>query len=427
MKLAVWAVAVSVILPALPLLSYRVDYSVTTDAFVAGCLLVMTGGYYFARTRPRATPATYNDAVSEAVIARVLAGLGIVGSALLLVDTQAAGSHLSIGFLLENLSAIRASAFDALADSSRPSPLTFVGLYLAPCSLLAIIAAVKVGGRTLVGLAAVGFVLLAMVSLFVYGGRTTLFVALLLGLVSWYLSGKRIAVLRLRAWLYAALAVLVIAYFSVSWIDTRQGASFNPEADLAVTQHAEYHPLVAPIAQRNETVATGLLSLGYFGSPLPTLTFYLQQKPIPGPYNGAYSFPLPTRMAGRLTGRDVQPSVDLRAEVFEPLEAAGYFGNVWTTWLRDLFVDFGYTGALLACGLFGAFMAWSRNRFERTGALHYHYLEVISCLTIAFGAFTSYLPFSFLSSAFFTAVVVMFVTRVQRDNTRVSAPVGQTS
>ena len=81
------------------------------------------------------------------------------------------------------------------------------------------------------------------------------------------------------------------------------------------------------------------------------------------------------------------------------------------------------------CALFGAFMAWARNRFEATGALHYHSFEVMACFTLAFGAFASVLPFSLLASAFFTAFAVMFATRVRAHSvdSRASAPPSTTS
>ena len=230
--------------------------------------------------------------------------------------------------------------------------------------------------------------------------------------MSLFLTGKRLTV-RPRTLVAAAALLLVVGYFSVSFFNARSNISDNPELILEATQRAEYKPWLADRAKASPILATGLVSLGYFSSPLPSLAFYLQRPPVPGPYYGAYSYPLPARVATGLGGANAKSWADIRAEVFAPLESAGYSGNVWTTWLRDLVIDFGYVGAVIFCALFAAFMAWARNRFEQTGALHYHYFEVIACFTLAFGAFTSVMPFVFLASAFFLSIAVMFATRIQ--------------
>ena len=82
--------------------------------------------------------------------------------------------------------------------------------------------------------------------------------------------------------------------------------------------------------------------------------------------------------------------------------------------LRDLLADFGYIGAILFCALFGGFLAWARNRYEMTGALHYHYLEIIACFTLGFGAFTSFLFESFVAYAFLFALLALGMSRKWR-------------
>jgi hypothetical protein len=415
MLLALWVWAVGIALMSAPLFTYRVDYAAAVDAFVALCLAATTLGYHVLRKRPRPVPQSSSERGREIALARVLSGLGILGCLLQLGGAVAGGTQLSVAYLLQNLTVIRDTAFDQAADS-RSSPLGFVDGYLASFSFLSVIAVARLGmagGRSLVLLGVANFVLAALVGLFLTGGRTTLFYALLLVLVSLYLSGRRLTVLNPRALLAAAATLVLVAYFSVSFLDTRSGVSDDPERVLEHTQRAEYRPWVARAAQANPVLATTLVSIGYFGSPLPTLSYYLQRKPVPGPYWGAYSYPLPARVSAAVAGTTPKSLATIREEVFDPLESAGYSGNVWATWLRDLVIDFGYSGAVVFCALFGAFMAWARNRFELTGALHYHTFEVMACFTLAFGAFASVLPFALLASAFFTAFAVMFAMRVR--------------
>ena len=85
---------------------------------------------------------------------------------------------------------------------------------------------------------------------------------------------------------------------------------------------------------------------------------------------------------------------------------------MWATWLRDLLIDFGTGIAILFCAATGAFMAWARNRHETTGALHYHYFEVLACFTLGFGAFASFLFDPFLAIPFYMAFVVMVFVRL---------------
>ena len=123
----------------------------------------------------------------------------------------------------------------------------------------------KAGGRSLIVLGTVNFVLAALVGLFLTGGRTTLFYALLLVLVSLYLSGRRLTVAepadaagrRRRA------AARRATSRCRSWTRARASAT-NPERVLEHTQRAEYRPWLAGAAQANPVLATTLVSVGYF-------------------------------------------------------------------------------------------------------------------------------------------------------------------
>lgn len=405
--LALWAVAV--ILMSAPLFAYRVEYSALADVFVAACLLATTTGYLTVRTKATPAPSTYRYIHKEILVAKLLAMLGISGCVLLLIDAQSRGLELSVAYLLENLSSSRAAAFDRLNDSSVGTPLAALGSVLAPCCSLSVIAAVRfgrAGGRSLVALGAASFLFVATAGLFVYSGRSMLVYAGLLGLISLYISGKRVLRFRPTPLLVAVAIAAGGWYFSVAWLENREGG-VQPEEVLRLTQRAEYRPWVAPIARNNHALGVGLISLGYFASPLPALSFYVEQGTLPGPFWGQYSFPIPAGIVRFALGPDtLREWIDIRQEVFLPFEAVGYAGNVWATWLRDLLIDFGYLGALVFCSLFGAFMAWARNAFQRTGRVHYHWCEVIACLTFGFGAFVGLLFFGLLSIAFFGALAI---------------------
>lgn len=413
--LALSAWGVSLLLASPIIFAYAVDYSLRTDAFVAACLSAATVAYVLCRRAPRPAPSTYVHRMQEIRISKLLGVTGALGCLLLLADAHANnGLQFSLGYLLDNVSTIRADQFDGLASGADRGLVGTIGGLVAPCTVLSVIGAVRLGregGRAIRWLGLVNFALVGAVSLMVFAGRATIVNLALLVLVSLFVSGRRLSPLRPRTLVAGALLLICAWYFATGWLGTRED---RPETlvILEVTQRAELRPWIADIVARDESAGLATVSVGYFGSPLPTLAFYMQQQPTPGPYYGAYSYPLPARVLGTVRGTWTREDwYAIRREIYAPIESQNYFGNVWSTWLRDLLVDFGLAGTIMFCGLFGAFMAWARNRYELTGALHYHYLEVIACFSLGFGAFTSFLFDPFLALPFLFALAVMVAVR----------------
>ena len=411
---ALYAWVVSLALGSPLLYVYRVDYLLGADALMGACLCVTTVCYLLVRRTPRDTPVRYERRAFEVRAALVMGVLGMVGCLLLISDAQAGGLQLNPSYLLENLSRIRDEQFQSLADAANRGAIGTLGGLTAPCGLLCILAAVRLGTETdriLRTVAVINFVLLAIVSLGVLAGRATITNVVLLALFSMYLSGRMFRVTPQTAVL-AAAAVVSVWFLSTSWISTREDQAASAPI-LEKTQRASLRPWVESVASGNESVGLALVSIGYFASPIPTLHYYLQTPPLPGPFYGAYSFPLAARFIGTIDGTWTREQwYGLREEIYAPISSRGYFANVWSTWLRDLLVDFGYLGAGMFCALFGVMMAWARNRSEATGALHYHYCEVLVGFALGFGAFTSFLFDPFIAIPFVVAVVLMICTRV---------------
>lgn len=419
--------AVELLLIGLPIFSYQVEYSMFADAFVGLALLLLTTGYFAVRS-PTEPVAADRISMFEIGLAKAYGVLGIVGSVLLLYDASSRGTRISIRYLLENLATIRSSVFENLAYAVAPTRASVAGAYLGACGLLAIIASIRIGWRAsplLAVLAIANGVLTAAASLFAYGGRASVFYVVAIAFISAYLCGRRLVAWRLRYMLAVAATLLATWYFSVGWLQTREGP-IDTKAVLADTQRATLRPWLEGVVGDDRAASTALLSLGYFASPLPTFTFYMARDPRPGPFWGAYSFPLPARIAARATGRHTADRwLVVRAQVFAPLESAGFAGNVWATWLRDLVVDFGALGALLVCSFFGAFLAWARNQAERSGEMHFHYLEVLAAFAIAVGAFHNVVWFTLIANAFFISLVTMLVVRARPRSRQVRATRGE--
>ena len=413
LALAAWGA--SLLLASPIIFKYAVDYSIRTDAFVATCLSAATVAYLLFRRAPRPAPSTYVHRTREIRISKLLGVAGALGCLLLLADAHATnGLQFSLSYLLDNVSTIRTDQFEGLASGVDRGLVGTLGGLVAPCAVLSVIGAVRLGregGQAVRWLGIVNFALVAAVSLRVFAGRATIVNLALLVLVSLFVSGRRLSPLRPRTLAVGALLLVCAWYFATGWFGTREDHP-NTLVILQGTQRAELRPWIAGIVARDESAGLAAVSVGYFASPLPTLAFYMQQRPTPGPYYGAYSYPLPARVLGTVRGTWTRDEwYAIRQDIYAPIESQNYFGNVWSTWLRDLLVDFGFAGAIMFCGLFGAFMAWARNRYELTGALHYHYLEVTACFSLGFGAFTSFLFDPFVALPFFFALAVMFAVR----------------
>ena len=417
MALALLFWGLSVVLVAVPLLSYDVAYSLRVDALVAGSLLAATTGYLLVRVRrpARSTGVLVVPIRSyrhkERTVYLVFAALGVVGGVMLLIDVQNSGTTLSLSYLVTNLTSIRSTAI----DSSQPvrSLLFNIGLYLLSCSYVAVIAATilrRSEGALFRVVSIASLVMIAAVSLFAFGGRTIIVNAVLLLLAAAYLRGGRVRVFKARTVVGITLLALTTWYLATSYFSTREG-DVSVDYYLSHLERAKLRPWIGSAARNNAGVGSAVINFGYFASPLATLSWYDQQRERPGPFWGQYSYPLATRVLSETRG--TQSWIAVRREVFAPLESAGYAGNVWGTWLRDLVVDFGYLGTLVYCFAFAGFMGWARNGFERTGAVHYHVLEVLACVTLAFGAFQGLLPANVFSGTFLAAIGAMLVVRLQ--------------
>jgi hypothetical protein len=138
------------------------------------------------------------------------------------------------------------------------------------------------------------------------------------------------------------------------------------------------------------------VSLNYFSSPTPTLVRYLQvpEEQLAGPYAGQYSLYLLARPFTFVLGDERTPSFfDMRLEIFEPLTAAGYAGNVWATSARDLIVDFGRYGAIAAILVLSLL---SGIAFAASEATRRHDRRVLACFVLI-GWF--WFPFHLLTTA----------------------------
>ncbi|MFH1235600.1 MAG: hypothetical protein V1685_01525, partial [Parcubacteria group bacterium] len=98
---------------------------------------------------------------------------------------------------------------------------------------------------------------------------------------------------------------------------------------------------------------TLLAQTSYFSSPIPKLTYFVEVGGVDDWYQmGMYNFPQVSRLIKIVTGRN--PWLDIRRQISK-LVQSGHSPNPWATGVRDFVIDFGFFGAILACGVFGSF------------------------------------------------------------------------
>jgi hypothetical protein len=395
--LTVWAVAV--LLTALPVLTYLIPYSASVDRFIALCLGAAAIGYNIVRKPSIAPPTPPPTVRSDQNGAHWLGWVGVAGNVLLLVYAMRHGAKLGPSYLIHNLSSIRDKNFE-LAVNGVHGPIGILGSFLAPAGYLYLVIATKVKANRLLTVA--NFGLIVLVALFFYGGRQTIFVAVLLVVLGLWLRGAKLNV-KPRTIVVVLVALVSVWYFTTSFVSQRQTVT-DPRVLLHATSRTDYGPWTASRAESDPQFGSTLVQYSYLSSPIPSLMYYMNSGLAPKPLYGAYSLPLPRVFTGLLLGTyDPQAWSKARIKVFRPFKDTGYVANAWATLLRDLFADFGKAGAVLFCGLLGVFIAWARNRYEDTGEVFYHALEVYATLIFAFGAFQSLLWPDYMGNGFFLA------------------------
>ena len=429
LRLGLWAWTLSVFLAALPILTYTTTYTLRLDAFIAASLAALAGGYLVARV-PRAPVRESKATLSrDLTVALWVGALGAVGCVLLLIDARNAGTELSLSFLTNNLNTIRSDSFLRGAGQKRTG-LATLGNYLSPATLLYVTVSWRFKGLHpwIRPLNVISVALILLVSLFVYAARQPMIVALLLVLSSRWLRGSIERKVNLRTVLRAIFALVAVWLLAISFVSARQGATGNTESEyyLQKVSRAQYAGWIAPAARDIPVLGQALFQISYYSSPLPTLGYYMASSPIPGPYLGQYSFPTVVSVLRIVAGASgPNPWPRYREKVFLPLTSRGYYGNVWPTWLRDLYVDFGYF-TIMFTFLFGVLMARARNRFEATRSVFPGAVEAYCAVIFGFGAFQNLLYMNYALNGLMIAIGIT-LWQWLREGFRLSGPHQETS
>ena len=145
--------------------------------------------------------------------------------------------------------------------------------------------------------------------------------------------------------------------------------------------------------------------LFYLTHPIPNFVIFFD-LPRPGPYWGLWEFPF---VARRLQSVGLDPSsVGARIDmVYAMFATSGRSPQVWQTGVRDLIIDFGDAGALVATALFGFWAGRIHYRTCSRGGLISIYLLVGINLLCVYSALLSGISDT-LVFFYFMAVIIMY-------------------
>lgn len=412
-----WLISITLLL--LPIIIHREHLEAHHVLFIAGCFLAFMVGTYFhhfsSRRRKKLEALTSNYKPVTDRTFYTIASLGLIGHAAAAYNSiQLSGISLIERLTAKGLAGTRAAVFEAQAIGAGGKlaalePLTAFSFVLCACYLIDLSKRNPRANSPMALWTAAGSILLIVFNaLLISAGRMNILLlvmtltAILLLDPNKYLASRFIKLSKLTraSILSAAIATTLTALFflSTTFVEARvDGAS--PDFMLNQSHRASVNPEVDQLTRDVPALRYGIFTLSYLTVPIPTLVYYLDlnSNSFPGPFWGQYNFPGFSDHIMRRTGTDLYVGwAQARGEVFGMLLSQGYGGNVWSTLLRDLSVDFTKYGAIAFMFFFG----W----LSRAMAIK-AYLESNPFLVAATAAVFVVLGYSVLHSLFYIQTV----------------------
>jgi hypothetical protein len=362
---------------ALPIVVHQETLRIEHVLFISACFLAfMLGGFLFHFVGRQFSGPGGVQHIANQVSDKLYYGVAILGYigqiAAILDSIQTSGISLLDRFSAQGLSGARAAMFEAQAMGAGGrfailEPYAAFSFVFCACYLVDLSSGADRAKKLVSKFFVVSSALLIIFnSLVVSGGRANL---LLLSMATMavvcldrrkyvYLQFSKLSVL--TRWSIGVLALLVsvsaLILLSTVFVEARLGGT-SPDFLLMQSHRAKLNPVIDSLTRDLPGVRHGLFTLSYFTVPIPTLTYFLDLPGsfFPGPYWGQYNFP---GFSDNVLRRILPDEFYLgwgrvRYEVFGMLSMNGYGGNVWSSLLRDLSVDFTRTGAAIFLFFFG--------------------------------------------------------------------------
>ena len=410
---------------ALPIFTFREAITLEATLYVMAAHTVFFLGTLFGsllsrgpQTKAGAAPASRADNDTLQLSFRLLAVIGMVGLlglASVFIDGILTSS-ISLAQRLEGgaLNEVRSETFARAAGLEAQGPLVRLNQFVAAAFLFVGLmlnqSLARFGKLQRIFLIFISGVSVSMVivnQLLIRSGRMDIVILILFITFTLALSPNSPA----RAHLFTFVrknrvafvmlglpALVAVLYFlGVVFVQGRSGG-VSPLYSLYAYHRLGLSDFAESLVANSPLLQTAVLSLSYFVVPLTTHSFYfgLSDARFSELFWGQYNFQYITGFVMRYSGFGLDWNFfwSIRDKVWEPLRFLGYGTNVWATILRDLAIDFGWAGTLVAMFVIGVATKWLALKAVtgRDPALIVAYVFAAVFLVFSFAISTFYIP-----------------------------------
>jgi hypothetical protein len=375
---------------ALPIFSHRESFQLYHYIYVFGCFLIFFIGnsipaFALSNTKAQTPTSHKEDEIPSHLLMLSLAILGTIGYGARMFD-QISVSGLSIIERLTSPSGLEmARQFrNAASTTGKQGPLALLE-FLSVFSLFFLVyyfynafsATISSGKKRIYKTCAIILVfIITFNSIVIEAGRVELLIFTLIMLSSVLLDEQRSLIKYIKSFsrskkLFLAgtgifIALTGITLLATVFLKARVG-NVAPELLLVLVHRAKFDPFIAPLIDDYPSIQLALLQLSYITVPIATLVYFLDlsSSQFPGPFYGIANFPgLLDRILFEIDKSLYAPDWYPQADQY--LTLYGFAGNVWSTLLRDLALDFTRPGVLIYMFFFGMLVSY----FVRKSFLH---------------------------------------------------------
>lgn len=412
--LGAWSVIVSFVL--LGLVTYDRVLTVRSCVFLVASIAAFVAGTVTVKSIPRLGSNVRRvppcDPSRDTLSGLTAAVLGAGSLVYLVIQAIDIGEFLSAGGLqVLSLADVRS---EFLGEAEEAISELAVAKAIARATALMLAAAVPVLARTRRPWLAVFGVVSAIALLsesMLAGGRVVL-VYVALSMIYLHLHALHAAggAVRLRLRRLAGLGVLVTAMFYGLLVifPAARNPTLIEKTDLFLGYVHTVH-VSDWVWKLSEVPAFASLPVfafasSYLSQPIVKYTFFIEESDIADWHmHGSYNFPVPAKIVSFATTR-TSSWLSIRADLAQISEERGFSGNPWATGVRDLNIDFGLWGTVLAMFLFGTAWQWLYEKATRSSMLEWRILCALAAPVPFFFAFFSPFPIGAFSNTIFIAL-----------------------
>jgi len=223
-------------------------------------------------------------------------------------------------------------------------------------------------------------------------------------------TDSRVGASSVVRFVFAGLILLAMSYGMLVVFPAARNPALIDNVDffLSYLHDARVSEWVYRASERSLFAALPVFAFAssYLSQPIVKYSFFLEHGRIDDWYYlGSYNFPLLGKIGAALT--DSRSSwAEIRAEIASVSTRFGYAENPWATGARDLVIDFGLLGMVLAMFLFGAAWQWLFERARISAVVEWQIVLALAMPMAFFFVFFSPFPIGVFSNTLVTALAL---------------------